>query len=81
MPGRRASTDPSTCTGTRTVTQASAVWELAAADPTATRQRLFTSAMRIGRDHIASSVYTLVLAYAGSAIPVLLPPSRSAPAG
>ncbi len=28
--------------------------------------------MRIGRDHIASSVYTLVLAYAGSAIPVLL---------
>lgn len=55
-----------------TVTQASAVWELAAADPTATRQRLFTAAMRIGRDHIASSVYTLVLAYAGSAIPVLL---------
>lgn len=28
--------------------------------------------MRIGRDHIASSVYTLVLAYAGSAIPLLL---------
>jgi uncharacterized membrane protein len=28
--------------------------------------------MRIGRDHIASSVYTLILAYAGSAIPLLL---------
>lgn len=55
-----------------TVTQASAVWELAAADPDAPRRRLFASAMRIGRDHIASSVYTLVLAYAGSAIPVLL---------
>jgi uncharacterized membrane protein len=55
-----------------TVTQASAVWELAAADPQASRSRLFGSAMRIGRDHIASSVYTLVLAYAGSAIPLLL---------
>ncbi len=28
--------------------------------------------MRIGRDHISSSVYTLILAYAGSAIPLLL---------
>jgi uncharacterized membrane protein len=55
-----------------TVTQASAVWELSAADPTATGRRLFAAAMRIGRDHIASSVYTLLLAYAGAAIPVLL---------
>jgi uncharacterized membrane protein len=55
-----------------TVTQASAVWELAGADPGRPRRRLYASAMRIGRDHIASSVYTLVLAYAGSAIPVLL---------
>jgi uncharacterized membrane protein len=28
--------------------------------------------MRIGRDHIASTVYTLVLAYAGAASPVLM---------
>jgi hypothetical protein len=28
--------------------------------------------MRIGRDHIASTIYTLILAYAGSALPVLL---------
>ena len=28
--------------------------------------------MRIGRDHIASSVYTLVFAYAGSAMTILL---------
>lgn len=55
-----------------TVTQASAVWELAAADPGAPGRRLYVGAMRIGRDHIASSVYTLLLAYAGSAIPVLL---------
>jgi uncharacterized membrane protein len=55
-----------------TVTQASAVWEMRALQPGASRTRLFTSAMRIGRDHIASSVYTLVFAYAGSAMTVLL---------
>ena len=55
-----------------TVTQASAVWELRALDPTAPPRRLFAGAMRIGRDHIASSVYTIVFAYAGSALPVLL---------
>lgn len=55
-----------------TVTQASAVWEMRALQPTANAATLFTSAMRIGRDHIASSVYTLVFAYAGSAMTVLL---------
>jgi uncharacterized membrane protein len=55
-----------------TITQASAVWELRAADPNLTRRALFTTAMRIGRDHIASSVYTIVFAYAGAALPVLL---------
>ncbi|MET0767008.1 MAG: YibE/F family protein [Aeromicrobium sp.] len=55
-----------------TVTQASAVWELRAARPAARAGSLFASAMRIGRDHIASSVYTLVFAYAGSAMTVLL---------
>ena len=55
-----------------TVTQASAVWELRGLQPTASRARLFTSAMRIGRDHIASSVYTLVFAYAGTAMTTLL---------
>ena len=55
-----------------TVTQASAVWELRASRPTADRLAVFASAMRIGRDHIASSVYTLVFAYAGSAMTVLL---------
>jgi uncharacterized membrane protein len=55
-----------------TVTQASAVWELRDLDPSASGRRLFSGAMRIGRDHIASTVYTIVFAYAGSALPVLL---------
>lgn len=55
-----------------TITQASAVWELHAADPTMGRTHLFARAMRIGRDHIASTVYTLAFAYAGGALPALL---------
>jgi uncharacterized membrane protein len=55
-----------------TVTQASAVWELHDADPERRLVDLYRSAMRIGRDHIASTVYTLVLAYAGAALPILL---------
>jgi uncharacterized membrane protein len=53
-----------------TITQASAVWELADADPD--QKKLFSSAMRIGRDHIASTVYTIAFATAGAALPVLL---------
>jgi len=57
-----------------TVTQASAVWELSAADPDAGWRKLFASGMRIGRDHIASTIYTLVFAYAyaGATLPLLL---------
>ncbi|HSV39328.1 MAG TPA: YibE/F family protein [Nocardioidaceae bacterium] len=55
-----------------TITQSSAVWELRAAGPSLTRRELFTSGMRIGRDHIASTIYTLVFAYAGSALALLL---------
>ena len=55
-----------------TITQASAVWELYELSPGMSARRLFTGAMRIGRDHIASTVYTLVLAYAGAALPVIL---------
>jgi len=55
-----------------TITQASAVWELHAADPTMPRRRLWLGGMRIGRDHIASTVYTLAFAYVGTALPVLL---------
>jgi uncharacterized membrane protein len=55
-----------------TITQASSVWELREAGPELSRSSLFTSAMRIGRDHIASTIYTIVFAYAGSALAVLL---------
>ena len=55
-----------------TITQASAVWELRAVAPTASRAELFTSAMRIGRDHIASTVYTIAFAYVGAALPLLM---------
>ncbi|HHU45692.1 MAG TPA: YibE/F family protein [Actinomycetales bacterium] len=55
-----------------TIAQASTVTELAEADPGARPMALFTSAMRVGRDHIASMVYTLVLAYMGAALPMTL---------
>ncbi len=55
-----------------TVTQTSAVFELHAANPRLGRARLAAGAMRIGRDHIASTVNTLVLAYAGASLPLLL---------
>jgi uncharacterized membrane protein len=55
-----------------TVTQTSAVFELHAANPGLGRARLAAGAMRIGRDHIASTVNTLVLAYAGASLPLLL---------
>ncbi|MGB0435422.1 MAG: YibE/F family protein [Mycobacterium sp.] len=54
-----------------TITQASTVFELAGAGGQS-RRSVFVAAMRVGRDHIASTVYTLVLAYAGSALPLLL---------
>jgi uncharacterized membrane protein len=55
-----------------TVTQSSAVWELHLANPLLGRRGLYRSALRIGRDHIASTVNTLVLAYAGAALPLLI---------
>ena len=55
-----------------TVTQASAVWELRAANPAMSVTQLFQAALRIGRDHVASTVNTLVLAYAGASMPLLV---------
>ncbi|WP_255434547.1 YibE/F family protein [Auritidibacter ignavus] len=55
-----------------TITQSSAVWELQAANPQASGRELFSAGMRIGRDHIASTVYTIAFAYAGSALPVMM---------
>ncbi len=55
-----------------TVTQTAAVWEIAAANPRATRRSMFASAMRIGRSHVSATVNTLVLAYVGASLPLLL---------
>lgn len=63
-----------------TITQSSAVFELAHLGPgpsagggsTVSRRQVFLRAMRVGSDHIASTVYTLLLAYAGSSLPLLL---------
>lgn len=55
-----------------TVTQVSAVWELRNSRPEATSRELYEAAVRIGRDHISSTVNTLFLAYAGAALPLLL---------
>ena len=55
-----------------TVTQAAVVWELAEADPHASRASLFASGMRVGRAHVASTVNTLALAYVGATLPLLL---------
>ncbi len=61
-----------------TVTQASAVWELNRANADQGRRNLFDAGLRIGRDHIASTVNTLLLAYAGAAMPLLILYSLSA---
>jgi len=53
-------------------TQASAVFELHHANESLGFRALFQSAMRIGQDHVAATVNTLVLAYAGAALPMLL---------
>jgi uncharacterized membrane protein len=55
-----------------TVTQVSAVARLREANPTYGVRELYATGVRIGRDHIASTVNTLVLAYAGAALPLLL---------
>ena len=54
------------------VAQASTITELHGADPDARPTQLFLSAMKVGRDHIASVVYTLILTYTGAALPLLM---------
>jgi uncharacterized membrane protein len=55
-----------------TITQASAVWEIRGAGPELSRREIFVAATRIGRDHIASTIYTIVFAYAGTALITLM---------
>ncbi|SOC50197.1 Uncharacterized membrane protein [Blastococcus aggregatus] len=55
-----------------TITQASAVWQLHEVDRAMTWRELYDRGMAVGRDHIASTVYTIVFAYAGASLPLLL---------
>lgn len=55
-----------------TITQASAVWELKTVNPKLGVWELTSRGMRIGRDHIASTVYTITFAYLGAALPMLM---------
>jgi uncharacterized membrane protein len=55
-----------------TVSQASTVIALRRANPTLRFKGLFAGALEVGHDHIAATVNTLVFAYAGASLPVLL---------
>jgi len=55
-----------------TMAQSSTVFEFRAADPSAGSPELFSRAMRVGRDHVAATINTLFLAYAGASLPLLI---------
>jgi uncharacterized membrane protein len=55
-----------------TVSQASTVLALRGANPGLSFRELFGRALRVGRDHVSATVNTLVLAYVGASLPVLL---------
>lgn len=55
-----------------TVAQSSTAWALHDTDPTLTAGQVFRRAMAVGRDHIASTVNTLFLAYAGASLSLLV---------
>ncbi|MEV0201319.1 YibE/F family protein [Nonomuraea sp. NPDC050691] len=55
-----------------TVTQAVTVTELATANPSYGWRRLYRAGSRVGRAHIASVINTIILAYAGASLPLLL---------
>jgi uncharacterized membrane protein len=54
------------------ITQSSVVFEIRGTDPNLSLRNLFWRAMRVGQDHVAATVNTLVLAYTGAALPMLL---------
>jgi uncharacterized membrane protein len=55
-----------------TITQAATVQELYEADPRGSRLDLARRAMNVGRSHIAATVNTLVLAYVGASLPLIV---------
>jgi uncharacterized membrane protein len=55
-----------------TVSQASTVLALRSANPELARPHLYRAALVVGRDHLSATVNTLVLAYVGASLPILL---------
>lgn len=55
-----------------TTTQTAAINELKRANPRMSRRDLYRAGLSIGKEHIASLVNTLALAYAGASLPLLL---------
>jgi uncharacterized membrane protein len=55
-----------------TISQASTVLALRQANPSFRFRQLFGRALDVGRDHVSATVNTLVLAYVGAALPILL---------
>jgi uncharacterized membrane protein len=55
-----------------TVSQSSTVLALRRSNPSQPLSRLYRAAEGVGRDHLGATVYTLVFAYAGAALPLLL---------
>jgi uncharacterized membrane protein len=55
-----------------TVSQVSTVGALRRANPEMATLDLYREAIRVGRDHVASTVNTLILAYAGASLPLIL---------
>ncbi|GHJ50079.1 hypothetical protein Cs7R123_74210 [Catellatospora sp. TT07R-123] len=55
-----------------TITQTALVGELSLADPTLSARQLYRAAIRVGRSHVASVVNTIILAYAGASLPLML---------
>ncbi|KKQ34238.1 MAG: hypothetical protein US50_C0056G0006 [Candidatus Nomurabacteria bacterium GW2011_GWB1_37_5] len=54
------------------VTQSSTVFSLASANSSLKRMPLYKKAMSVGKDHISAVINTLVLAYTGAALPLVL---------
>jgi uncharacterized membrane protein len=55
-----------------TISQASTVMALRRANPALRLRRLSALALDVGRDHVSATVNTLVLAYVGAALPILV---------
>ena len=54
------------------ITQASVVSELVSTDSSLSKSQLFKKAMSLGKDHISAVINTLILAYTGASLPLVM---------